>query len=218
MNRADWFKFLASVGLGCCIAGARGQAVAPAASQAASVSPPAAAVAVPSVQVQPALRPLKLSLNALNVDRWKTSKATKEATAANLNSIRKDLEETLPGLLSSADAAPASVAAVLPVARNLDALYDVALRVTVVAETAAPQDQIESLQAALSSLDTAKRSLNERLQSGAESQARQIVELTKQLNAASAAAPAPAPVCPLLPPLPPAKKKKKPAAAPPAAY
>ena len=207
MKFAEWSKVVAGVGLGCCVSGASAQAGSLAAAAVAAPAPP-------SVQVQPALAPLKLAVDALNVDRWKASKAVRETTAANLNSIRKDLLETLPGLLATADAAPASVAAVLPVTRNLGALYDVALRVTVVAETAAPEDQVDAMQSALSSLEGAKRSLNERVQSGAEGEERQVTELTKKLNAPPVVVAAtPPPVCP-----PPPAKKKKPAPKPAGAY
>ena len=173
------------------------------AGQAAPTAPSA------SSQVQPGLRPLKQSLDTLTVDRWKASKAVKEQTTTNVGSIRHDLEDTLPGLLSAADAAPTSVAAMLPVTRNLSALYDVVLRVTVVAEAAAPQAQTMALESALNSLDDARRKFSDRVQGDAEAQERQVAALQKQVATLMAPPPAAA-ATPVTEPAPvPVKKKRR---------
>ena len=126
----------------------------------------------------------------------------------NLGSIHRDLETTLPGLLATADGG--SVAALVPVSQNLGALYDVLLRVTVVAESSAPSEQTAALEQALTSLEGARRSFTERLQSTAEAQERRVAELQTALSARPApavVASAPAPCKPA----PAAKARKKPA-------
>lgn len=168
---------------------------------------PQAAVA-PSGLVQPSLGTVEQSLEKVFLDRWKTSKALKETTTNNLGSIHRDLETTLPGLLATADGAPGSVAGLVPVSQNLGALYDVLLRITVVAESSAPPEQTAALEQALTSLEGARRSFTERLQSTAEAEERRVTELQAELTARPASAvAAPAPCKPV----PTVKTKKKPA-------
>jgi hypothetical protein len=163
-------------------------------------------------QLGPAISALKQAVQQMTVDKWKLPKPVHDTTATNLNSIRKDVQETLPGLMGAADAAPSSVAAMLPVSRNLAALYDVVLRVAVVADAAAPQDQVQAIEAAMGTLDDARRGYADRLQTAADAQERHVVAMQKTLSAPPAPAPAAvAPVCPAPAPVP-AKKKpvKKP--------
>ena len=63
----------------------------------------------------------------------------------NVASIRRDVETTLPPLLAAADAAPDSAAKALAAYRNVEALYDVLLRVTTAGRMAAPGDQSSAL-------------------------------------------------------------------------
>lgn len=178
----------------------------------------AAAPAAPSAssQVGPALAGVKQGVQQLSVDKWKAPKAVKDATLANLSSIRKDVDQTMPALLSAADAAPGSVAAMIPVSRNMSALYDVVLRVAVVADAAAPEDQASAIEAAMNRLDDARRGFADHLQTSADAQERHVTEMQKKLSAPPPVPPpAPVPVCP--PPPAPAKKKAapKPATTPP---
>jgi hypothetical protein len=142
---------------------------------------PTAAHGTASATVQPALGTLRQTVDGLSFERWKLSKALREATVANVGSIRRDLDSTLPGLLATADAAPNSVAGTLPVSRNLGALYDVLLRVTVIADSSAPPEQAAALAQSMTSLEGARRALDERLQSGAVVQEQRVVDLQKTL-------------------------------------
>jgi hypothetical protein len=159
-----------------------------------------------SGEAAPAVSSLKLAVQTLTVDKWKAPKPVKDGVAVNLNSIRKDVMETLPGLLGAADAAPGSVAAGIPVERNLAALYDVVLRVFVVADAAAPPEQTAAIEDAMHRLEGIRRTYGDRLQDLADGQERKMTALEK---VASAPPPPPvaAPVCPAPPT--PAKKKKK---------
>ncbi len=166
----------------------------------------APAVVAPSGLVQPSLATVQQSLERVLLDRWKTSKALKDTTTNNLASIHRDLETTLPGLLATADGVPGSAAGLVPVSQNLGALYDVLLRVTVVAESSAPTEQTAALEQALTSLESARQSFTERLQSAAETQDRRLTELQATLNARPESAAGPVPCKPT----PATKVKKKP--------
>jgi hypothetical protein len=166
----------------------------------------------PSGLIQPSIETLAQAIGGLKLDKWKGGSVRTEATA-NVASIQRDLQNTLPGLLKDADAAPNSLTSLLPVYRNVDALYDVALRVYDAARVSGPGDQAAALQQAMSSLEGGRRSLNERLMSTAAAQEKQIGQLQSSIQTK----PAP-PVCPVATPPPPAApakkplKKKKPAA------
>ena len=170
-----------------------------------------AATAGPSGVVQPALGTLRQMLGVVRLDKWKMSKAVRDVTAGNVNSIGKDVDSTLPSLLATADAAPNSVAGMLPVSRNMAALYDVLLRVTVVAETSAPKDQADALEQAMVSLEGTRHTFDDQVQSVAVRRDQQVSELQKALSArpvvtAAPVTPTPVEVAPTAHP----KRKKKP--------
>lgn len=168
----------------------------------------------PSAIVEPAVIQIRQTLSGLRTDKWKTPGPVTQETAQNLASIQRDLDTTLPGLLATADRNAASVQDVLPAYRNVDALYDVLLRVTEVSKLAAPSQQSTALQQAMVSLEDARRTLGDQIQSSALNQTKAIVALQGQLKSAQTAptqSAAATPVCPT--PAAPATKKR-PAAKP----
>jgi len=166
---------------------------------------PAAPVASPSAAMQPSLESLKSAMGVTNVDRWKASNAIKGEASSNLRSIANDVTNTLPGLLSAADAAPSSAAKLLPAYRNADALYDVLLRVVVSAHLYAPADQSSALDQALHSLEDGRHTLADQLTQAAQSQDTQVARLQAALKAVPPPQPPPAPV--QCAPAPPTRKK-----------
>lgn len=176
--------------------------------QTPAAPPPATATApthtqTPSAILHPALDTLQQTLDALRLDKWKASSAVRDEADANITSIRHDLETTLPTLLAAADAAPDSIVRVLPAYRNIEALYDVLLRVTAASRLSAPSQQSAALEQATSSLDAARRALGDGLQMTALTQEKLIAGLKAALRApppppapaaAAATPPATAPV------------------------
>jgi hypothetical protein len=170
-----------------------------------------------AVMLQPALDGLHTTMQGLHLDKWKGGSVRAEAER-NISSIMHDLEGALPPLVASADAAPGLVSAALPAARNVDALYDVVLRVYDAARVAAPGEQVEALQQAMSGLDNARRALTDHVAALADAQQKQVGDLQARLKAQAAPVcpvPPPAPVCPA--PKKTVKKKAKPATKTPAA-
>ncbi len=175
----------------------------------APVSPriPAAAAGAslssPSATLRPSLEVLNTALREISVERWKGSAAIRGEADNNLKSIRNDVGSTLPALLATADAAPGSSAKLLPAYRNVDALYDVLLRVDSAARISAPADQSSALDQALQSLEDSRRALGDQLQRVTEAQEVQVGRLQAALKAIPPPAPpppAPAPVkCPVTP-------------------
>src|ERR1700743_2791014 len=130
-----------------------------ASSPTASSNQPAPAAPKPSELVNPALGQISQTLAGLSISRWKAPSEVRSAAQQNADSLQHDLSGTLPGLLSTADSSPESVSAVFPVYRNIDALYDVLLRISETAELAAPQNEASSLSSALSKLESARTDL-----------------------------------------------------------
>ena len=166
----------------------------------------------PSATLRPALDVLKTAVGQLKIDKWKASGPIRDEAQSNLGSVQRDVASTHPTLLDAADASPDSAAKVLPVYRNVEALYDVTLRLVVAARLSAPSDQMSSLDQALARLDDGRRALGDQLQGTAEAQDKQVV----RLQAALKAIPPPAPPAPAPPPpkCPVTPVKKKPAAKP----
>lgn len=173
----------------------------------------------PSALVQPALDKLAQAGSGVDLNRWKGGNGLRGEADGNLASIQKDLQSTLPPLLAASDKAPSSASASLPVLLNLDALYNVVLRVDLLAKGNAPRDQAEALDGALAALDGARRDLGDRITASAAASEKQVAQLqatiqqqTAQLAAAQQPAAPPPPSAPV-------KKRtvKKKAAAPTAA-
>jgi hypothetical protein len=150
---------------------------------------------------------VKTAVSGLKVERWKASNAIRDEAQSNLGSVQRDLQATLPGLLTAADAAPGSASKVLPVYRNVEALYDVMLRLDAAARLAAPSDQMSALDQAVARLDEGRRALGDQLQSNAEAQETRVVRLEAALKAVPPPQPPPPAPAPVKCPVTPAKKR-----------
>lgn len=181
---------------------------------AAAAQAPATPAAPPSTLLRPALNAVSKAVNSLKADRWKRGSVRDEATE-DMGSILTDIQVHLPPLMSDADAAPTLVSRQVPVARNVDALYDVLLRVYDAARVAGPGDQVDALQQALATLSKARLALYDRMTQDSTAQEKQSADLraTVQKQTAQMATtqqpPAPCPT-------PKKKKAAKPAAGTPA--
>ncbi len=162
----------------------------------------------PSSLLQPALASVASAGSSVDLNRWKGSSTVRNEVDANLLSMQKDLQTTLPPLLTAADTAPASVTASLPVLLNLDALYSVLLRVTIAAHGAAPRDQSTALEQAATLLDSARRDLGDAVLNAAKAQEKRVAELQATLQQQSDVLPAAQQAA--APFSPPAKMKKRP--------
>ena len=180
-------------------------------STAAPSAPPAAPV-VPSTLLHPALTLVESTLNSLKTDKWKRGSVREEA-GQNAQTMLADMKSNLPPLIKDADAAPGVVSKSIPLVKHLDALYDVMLRIEEAARVAAPNDQIDQLEAALKKFGSARNDLYDSLQQSAAGQEKHVSDLQATIKAQeeaareAKAAPPPAPV-PCTPPKPAAKKKR----------
>ncbi|MGA2807788.1 MAG: hypothetical protein ABSE87_06610 [Terracidiphilus sp.] len=164
--------------------------------------------------LQPALDTVQQKVGAVRLEKWKRG-TIREETAEDIDSIQRDLQNTLPPMLRQADDVQGTVSNVLPISRNINSLYDVLLRVVQAARISGLPDDIVQLQQALIGLGSARRALDDRLQEAATAQEKQLVDLRRTVKAQAAIK------CPAVPPpatpacataTPPKRPKKKPAA------
>jgi hypothetical protein len=167
----------------------------------------------PSAILRPSLEILQTAIGEMTLDKWKASPAVRTEADGNLRSVQRDLASTLPPLLAGADAAPDSTAKTLAVYRNVEALYDVMLRLDAAGRLAAPSNQISALDQALASLSDARRALGDQVQANAENQEARVIHLQAALKVVPPAPPPPPPA-PVACIPPPKKKVARPAAKP----
>jgi hypothetical protein len=136
----------------------------------AQQSPPTPAPPQTTALLEPTLSELRSTIAGLHVAKWKAPGPVKDEALGNAGSIDRDLQNTLPALLQQADATPQSVANTFAVYRNLDALYEVLLRVSGTAELAAPDEEAANLSHSLMTLDAARRSLADSILSASRAQ------------------------------------------------
>ena len=155
-----------------------------------AAAPAAAGMTRPSTLLEPSLTALQQALAGVKLEKWKMPGEMREQADGDLRSIERDFEETLPPLLATADGEPGSLAKVLPVAQNVGAVYDVALRVAAMGKLAAPTAQSAALEQALASLADARRALADQMQANAVAEGKRVGELqadVKTLKEAAAA-------------------------------
>ena len=145
------------------------------------VAPDAPSTApVPSAILQPALSNVQITTSALNISRWKAPGSVREAAQQNVDSIQRDLGNTLPSLLAQADSATDSVPPSFAVYRNLDALYDVLLRVSETANLAASDNEADSIASSLRKLEAARAALGDAILHTSQRHEAQIAVLRAQ--------------------------------------
>ncbi|MGD0939118.1 MAG: hypothetical protein ABR905_05340 [Terracidiphilus sp.] len=140
----------------------------------------------PSGLLQPALDQVQQTVSALKVDKWKRGTVRDDARD-NISAILRDLHTTLPPLLDTADATPGTISRMLPVSRNIAALYDVLLRVVEAARITASSEESTQLEQALKRLGAARAALDDRLQASVVALEKQEVDLRSTLQASEAA-------------------------------
>lgn len=194
-------------------------ATVPAASP-ASPTPATEKPVLPSGLLVPSLNGVQQAFASLKLEKWKRGSVRDEA-GDNVKEVLHDIKATLPDLMKAADSGADVVSKTLPLSRNVDALYDVMLRVYEASRVAAPPDQVAQIQQALASLKSARMALDEHLQQTSEAAEKHVSDLEvtvqKQAAALHAEAPAPTPpVCTPPAPKPVVKRKPKPKPATPA--
>jgi hypothetical protein len=158
---------------------------------ASSAPAPQAAEAAPKGVIytilQPSMDTVLNTLEGLKIDKWKKGSVRDEAVQ-NVESVRRDIQNHVPELVTTADSAPGALSKAMPLINHLDALYEVLLRVEEASRVVAPSEQISQLQQALLKLNGARKALDDQLASQAAAQEKQIADLQASLKTQQAQA------------------------------
>lgn len=127
-------------------------------------------------------------LSRLRIDRWKTDGNNKRQVQGDVQSLLRNLETALPGLINELRAAPEDLAITFKVYHNIDALHDVLRSVAETAGAFAPKDEFQPLANDANALDSVRQGLADRMQNLAASKEAELGRLRTQLQAAQAAA------------------------------
>jgi hypothetical protein len=161
-------------------------------------------------------------LTKLRIERWKTDAGSKKQALGNVDSLQRNLQNALPGIIEQLRNAPEDISVTFKLYRNLDTLDYVLGSVVESTGAFGAKDDLQALSNDLDSLDKNLKALAERMQTLAASKEQEIVRLRADLKTAQAAIPVEPPkkivVDDTEPPKKPAPKKKpvakKPAATP----
>lgn len=146
----------------------------------------AASAGTVSALLQPSLAQVQQTVGSLNIKKWHMAASLRTANQENAASVQRDLEGPLPGLVQQADASPGSLPALFAVYRNVDALYDVVLRIAENANFGAPTAESAQLRNALSSLEQARGHLSDLITHSAQTQQTEFVRLQAAIRVAQA--------------------------------
>lgn len=168
-------------------------------------------------QLETTSKATQADLVKLRIEKWKTDGASKKQALGNVDSIQRNLQAAMPGMISTLRSAPEDLPATFKLYRNLDALYDVMGNVVEGAGAFGSKDDMQSLSNDLNAFEGTRRQLAERIESLSAQKETEITRLRADLKTARAAVPAEPPKKTVIDDNEPAKKpapKKKPAAKP----
>ena len=140
-------------------------------------------------QLNQASQTLSADLEKVRVEKWKADGDTKRQSLANVESIQRNLQSALPGMVSQLNAAPDSLNLTFKLYRNVGALYDVIANLAESAGAFGSKDDYQSLTNDSSSIEKARRALADRMDKLAAAKDSEIANLHTQVKALQAAMP-----------------------------
>jgi hypothetical protein len=198
MLRAEYLMKLRLVGVWVLLflIGTATAQVAPSPAPAASAPPvPYASVSQLNLvlsQIEQVSQSTQLDLAKLRIEKWKTDSNTKRSTQADVESLQRNLQMALPGIIAQLRASPENIAETFKLYRNLDALFDVFGPVVESAGAFGSKDEFQTVQNDLSALERSRRALAERMETLAGAKEGELTQLRSQVRELQAAAAAPA--------------------------
>ena len=142
-------------------------------------------------QLQQTAQSMQANLQKARIEKWKTDGATKRQTQANVDSLKRNLQSALPDMITELNNKPEDTGASFKLYRNLDALYDVFGSVVESAGAFGSKDEFQSLSNDMSGLESARRSLGERVQKLTADKEEELTRLRAQVKTLSAGPPPP---------------------------
>jgi hypothetical protein len=128
-------------------------------------------------------------LSHLRIEKWKTDSNTKKQTQNDTESILRNLQNALPGILADLKNSPENLALTFKTYRNLDALYDVLNSVTESTGAFGSKEEFQSLSNDLNAVENSRRAVADRMDKLANAKEAEMGQLRAALQAARAATP-----------------------------
>jgi len=139
--------------------------------------------------LQQASQAIQEDLSHLRIEKWKTDSNTKRQTQGDVESIQRNLQSALPGMLNDLKNSPESGPLTFKVYRNLDALYDVMNSVVESTGAFGNKEEFQSLNKDLGALEESRRSFAGRMDKIANAKETEIGQLRTALQTARAEIP-----------------------------
>jgi len=142
--------------------------------------------------LQQASQTIQADLTKLRIEKWKTDANTKRGTAADVESIQRNLQMALPEIVGQLKNSPENLPATFKLYRNLDALYEVFGSVVESAGAFGPRDDFQSLQNDLEALQRSRHAVADRMETlsnGKEGELTRLRAQVQSLQAVQSAAP-----------------------------
>lgn len=139
---------------------------------------------IPVDGLHSALDQVVSALGQVETGRWKVSREWKRQLREDADSIQQDISSQLPALFAKAKAVPGQIGPQLAVMQNVDALYDVLVRVTTAANLAGGKSDAGVLESALQQLESSRKSVSAQIQQAAGTQDQRVVQLQAQAQQA----------------------------------
>jgi hypothetical protein len=130
-------------------------------------------------------------LTKLRIDKWKMDSNYKKQVLSNTDSVKRNLQNALPEIVTQLRNSPEDLTATFKLYRNLDALYDVLGNITESAGAFGSKDEFQSLSNDLNAMERNRRSLGERLETLSASKESELAQLRTQIKALQAGPPPP---------------------------
>jgi hypothetical protein len=140
-------------------------------------------------QLEATSKTTQADLLKLRIERWKTDNGSKKQALGNVDSIQRNLQNALPGIIGQLRNAPEDLTPTFKLYRNLDALYDVLGSVVESTGAFGAKDDLQALSNDLNTFEGTRKQVAERLETLAASKEQEIVRLRTDLKTAIPAAP-----------------------------
>ena len=160
-------------------------------------APPAPPVSYTSISelnqllagLQQASQAIQDDLSHLRIEKWKTDSNTKRQSQGDVESIQRNLQSALPGMLNDLKNSPESGPLTFKVYRNLDALSDVMNSVVESTGAFGNKEEFQSLNKDLGALEESRRAFAGRMDKVANAKETEIGQLRTALQTACAEIP-----------------------------
>jgi len=139
-------------------------------------------------QLEQTSQAIQGDLSNVRINKWKVDSKTKQQSAANAESVERNLKEALPAMIAELRGAPESLPSTFKLYRNLDALYDVFGSVVESAGAFGSKDEFQSLENDLNAVEKSRHAFADRMEALSGAKETELARLRSQVQAAMAAA------------------------------